>query len=113
MFVVWLVVAAAPLALAQSDPLPSWNDGAVKKVHYRFRHARDDARRRRLVPSSSASRLSTMTARSGPLDEATAQRCRPAATGDAAIYTEHVKLAHTIRKVLLRQIAITNYVNPF
>jgi hypothetical protein len=34
-------------------------------------------------------------------------------TGDAAIYTEHVKLAHIIRKVLLRQIAITNYVNPF
>jgi hypothetical protein len=34
-------------------------------------------------------------------------------TGDAAIYTEHVKVAHVIRKVLLRQIAITNYVNPF
>jgi RND family efflux transporter MFP subunit len=34
-------------------------------------------------------------------------------TGDAAIFTEHVKLAHIIRKVLLRQIAITNYVNPF
>jgi formylglycine-generating enzyme len=28
-------------------------------------------------------------------------------------YTDHVKLAHIIRKVLLRQIAITNYVNPF
>ena len=34
-------------------------------------------------------------------------------TGDAAIFTDHVKLAHIIRKVLLRQIAITNYVNPF
>lgn len=34
-------------------------------------------------------------------------------TGDAAVYTDHVKLAHIIRKVLLRQIAITNYVNPF
>jgi hypothetical protein len=29
--VAWLVVVAAPLALAQSDPLPSWNDGGVKK----------------------------------------------------------------------------------
>lgn len=35
------------------------------------------------------------------------------AAGDAAIFTEHVKPAHIIRKVLLRQIAITNYVNPF
>jgi RND family efflux transporter MFP subunit len=34
-------------------------------------------------------------------------------TGDAAIYTDHVKVAHIIRKVLLRQIAITNYINPF
>lgn len=38
---------------------------------------------------------------------------RPAgSTGDAAIFTEHVKAAHIIRKVLLRQIAITNYINP-
>jgi hypothetical protein len=29
------------------------------------------------------------------------------------VFTDHVKLAHIIRKVLLRQIAITNYVNPF
>jgi multidrug resistance efflux pump len=34
-------------------------------------------------------------------------------TGDAAIFTEHVKPAHVIRKVLLRQIAILNYVWPF
>lgn len=33
--------------------------------------------------------------------------------GDAAIFTEHVKAAHVIRKVLLRQIAILNYVVPF
>ena len=33
--------------------------------------------------------------------------------GDAAIFTEHVKAAHIIRKVLLRQIAILNYVVPF
>ena len=34
-------------------------------------------------------------------------------TGTAAIYTEHLKPTHIIRRVLLRQVAITNYVNPF
>ena len=34
-------------------------------------------------------------------------------TGTAAIFTDRVKAAHVIRKVLLRQLAITNYVNPF
>jgi len=34
-------------------------------------------------------------------------------TGLAAIYTEHVKAAHVIRQVILRQSAIMNYVNPF
>jgi RND family efflux transporter MFP subunit len=33
--------------------------------------------------------------------------------GDAAIYTPHVRPSHIIRKVILRQIAILNYVNPF
>ncbi len=48
------------------------------------------------------------------LDDAEIARALPAgSTGDAAVYTDHVKLAHVIRKVLLRQIAITNYVNPF
>ncbi|HEY6383741.1 MAG TPA: biotin/lipoyl-binding protein [Pseudolabrys sp.] len=38
----------------------------------------------------------------------------PAGTvGDAAIYTLHIKPSHIIRKVILRQIAIVNYVNPF
>ena len=38
----------------------------------------------------------------------------PAGTaGTAAIYTEHIKPSHIIRKVILRQIAIVNYVNPF
>ena len=46
-------------------------------------------------------------------DAGIAQRLPAGSTGDAAIFTEHVKLAHIIRKVLLRQIAITNYVNPF
>jgi hypothetical protein len=35
------------------------------------------------------------------------------ATGTAAIFTEHIKPAHVIRQVLLRQIAILNYINPF
>jgi multidrug resistance efflux pump len=48
------------------------------------------------------------------LDDAGIADALPAgSTGDAAVYTEHVKLAHIIRKVLLRQIAITNYINPF
>jgi RND family efflux transporter MFP subunit len=33
--------------------------------------------------------------------------------GDGAIFTEHVKASHVIRKVLLRQTAILNYVIPF
>lgn len=48
------------------------------------------------------------------LDDETFSRSLPAGSaGDAAIFTERVKAAHVIRKVLLRQIAITNYINPF
>jgi RND family efflux transporter MFP subunit len=48
------------------------------------------------------------------LDDAEIARRLPAgSTGDAAVFTEHVKLAHIIRKVLLRQIAILNDINPF
>jgi multidrug resistance efflux pump len=46
-------------------------------------------------------------------DQALAHRLPAGATGTAAIYTDHVKFAHFIRRVLLRQIAILNYVNPF
>jgi RND family efflux transporter MFP subunit len=42
-----------------------------------------------------------------------ANRLPAGATGTAAIYTAHVKAAHVIRKVVLRQIAILNYINPF
>ncbi len=45
-------------------------------------------------------------------DEALARRLPAGSVGDAAIFTEHVKVSHVIRKVLLRQIAILNYVNP-
>src|SRR5882724_8446877 len=48
------------------------------------------------------------------LDDTEFARALPAgATGEAAIFTDHVKVAHVIRKVLLRQVAIINYVNPF
>jgi len=48
------------------------------------------------------------------LDDAELTRRLPAGSvGTAAIYTDHVTLAHFIRRVLLRQIAIINYVNPF
>jgi len=48
------------------------------------------------------------------LDNADFAKSLPAgSTGAAAIFTDRVKVAHVIRKVLLRQIAILNYVNPF
>jgi RND family efflux transporter MFP subunit len=46
-------------------------------------------------------------------DEALARRLPAGSTGTAVIFTEAVKPTHIIRKVLLRQIAILNYVNPF
>jgi multidrug resistance efflux pump len=48
------------------------------------------------------------------LDDARFAASLPAgAAGDAAIYTDRIKPSHVIRKVILRQIAIVNYVNPF
>jgi RND family efflux transporter MFP subunit len=46
-------------------------------------------------------------------DEEFARRLPAGSTGEAAIFTAHVKPAHVIRRVLLRQVAILNYVNPF
>jgi RND family efflux transporter MFP subunit len=46
-------------------------------------------------------------------DEDVSKRLPAGSAGTAAIFTEAVKATHVIRKVLLRQIAITNYVNPF
>jgi hypothetical protein len=46
-------------------------------------------------------------------DEALASRLPAGGVGDAAIFTDRIKVSHVIRKVLLRQIAILNYVNPF
>ena len=46
-------------------------------------------------------------------DQTVGQRLPAGSTGVAAIYTDHVKAAHVIRQVVLRQSAILNYVNPF
>jgi RND family efflux transporter MFP subunit len=46
-------------------------------------------------------------------DRKLAERLPAGSTGTAAIYTDHVKVAHIIRAVMLRQIAILNYINPF
>jgi hypothetical protein len=46
-------------------------------------------------------------------DQDVARRLPAGSTGLAAIFTDHVKAAHLIRRVLLRQTAIINYVNPF
>jgi multidrug resistance efflux pump len=46
-------------------------------------------------------------------DDRLADSLPAGSVGDAAIFTDHVTAAHIIRKVLLRQIAILNYVVPF
>jgi len=48
------------------------------------------------------------------LNDAAFARSLPAGSvGEAAIYTDRLKPTHVVRKVLLRQTAILNYVNPF
>ena len=48
------------------------------------------------------------------LDDESSRAQLPAGrVGDAAIFTDRIKVAHLIRKVLLRQIAIVNYVYPY
>lgn len=46
-------------------------------------------------------------------DETAAKRFPAGTTGLAAIFTDHVAISHMIRRVVLRQTAILNYVNPF
>lgn len=46
-------------------------------------------------------------------DQEFAKRLPAGATGTAAIFTERVRPVHLIRRIILRQIAIVNYVNPF
>lgn len=48
------------------------------------------------------------------LDDAEVTRNLPAGSaGTAAIYTDHLKPTHIVRRVVLRQLAILNYINPF
>jgi hypothetical protein len=48
------------------------------------------------------------------LDDADVARRLPAgSSGIAAIFTDHVTASHVVRRVILRQAAILNYVNPF
>jgi RND family efflux transporter MFP subunit len=48
------------------------------------------------------------------LDDPSLAASLPAgATGNAAIFTDHVKVAHVVRRVMLRMIAIMNYINPY
>jgi hypothetical protein len=46
-------------------------------------------------------------------DHTFAERLPAGSAGTAAIYTGHLKPTHMVRRVLLRQVAIINYVNPF
>ncbi|HEX4409673.1 MAG TPA: efflux RND transporter periplasmic adaptor subunit [Xanthobacteraceae bacterium] len=46
-------------------------------------------------------------------DPMIAQYLPAGSEGNAAIFTTHIKPAHIIRRVLLRQVAILNYINPF
>lgn len=46
-------------------------------------------------------------------DPEDARRLPAGSAGTVAIFTDHVKVSHVIRKVILRQMAILNYVNPF
>jgi RND family efflux transporter MFP subunit len=46
-------------------------------------------------------------------DQGAARRLPAGAAGDGAIFTQRVKAAHVIRQVILRQIAILNYVWPY
>jgi len=48
------------------------------------------------------------------LDDDEVTRNLPAGSaGTAAIYTAHLKPTHIVRRVILRQVAILNYINPF
>ncbi|MGM4922179.1 HlyD family secretion protein [Tardiphaga sp. 804_B3_N1_9] len=46
-------------------------------------------------------------------DMAFAHTLPAGSTGDAAIFTDRLQVTHIVRRVLLRQTAIMNYVNPF
>ncbi len=46
-------------------------------------------------------------------DQTFARRLAVGGTADAAIFTDHLPITHILRKIILRQISILNYINPF
>jgi hypothetical protein len=46
-------------------------------------------------------------------DQELARRLPAGSTGLAAIFTDHMQVSHVIRKVVLRQTSMLNYINPF
>lgn len=64
-----------------------------------------------VTPSTVAS--APFVVRIRPDDPELARRLPAGSTGTAAVFTEHVKPSHVIRRVVLRQAAILNYINPF
>jgi RND family efflux transporter MFP subunit len=46
-------------------------------------------------------------------DKNVAGKLPAGSTGEAAIFTDHVKSTHVVRRVMLRMAAFLNYVNPF
>jgi hypothetical protein len=46
-------------------------------------------------------------------DKQLAKRLPAGAIGQAAIFTNRANVTHFIRQIILRQVAVLNYVNPF
>jgi hypothetical protein len=46
-------------------------------------------------------------------DEEVLRRLPAGSAGEAAIFTDRVKVSHIVRRVMLRMIALVNFVNPF
>ncbi len=65
LFVLGALLAIGTQAQAQTDPLPSWNDGAAKQAIVKFVQATTTQGNPQFVPRPSASPPSTRTARSG------------------------------------------------
>jgi len=78
-----------------------------------FRRSQAVRRRHPAPPSRRRDRNRSFVVRVKLDDAEFAQRLPAGSTGTAAVFTDHVKISHIIRRVLLRQVAISIYVNPF
>ena len=63
--------------------------------------------------SRSAASVTPFVVRIGLDDKSILERLPAGSTAVAAIFTDHVKPATSSGKVVLRQLAILNYINPF